>query len=74
MPLPPTSTEPPFASEKRRTRRKYKENIVPLNIHRKLILAFFFFFLLFDVRPLLLKISGPAHDYYPNSAVQVPIT
>ena len=43
-----------------------KENIVPLNIHRILPMAFFFFFfffffLLFDVRPLLLKISGSAH-------------
>ena len=57
-----TRTEHPFASEKSRTRRKCKEKIVPLKIHRILPLAFFF--LLSDVRPLLLKISGSAHGLF----------
>ena len=65
-PPPPTHThtrtDPPFASEKNRTRRKNKENIMPpKHTSYTLYAIFFFFFLLFDVRPLLLKISGSAH-------------
>ena len=57
-----TRTDHPFASEKILPDVSIKENIGPRNIHRILPMAFFF--LLFDVRPLLLKISGSAHVMY----------
>ena len=63
-PPPPhthTRTGPPFASEKSRTRRKYKERKHRAPKHTSYTPFGIFFYLLFDVRPLLLKISGSAH-------------
>ena len=67
MPPPHTHTYwTSIASEKSRTRRKYKEwkHRAPKHTLYTPFGFFFFFFLLFDVRPLHLKISGSAYDWY----------